>query len=66
MIEVTGQPQWRRAGRCGSGSCVEVAQVGDQFLVRDSKNPETRPMAFTREEWAAFVAGVREGDFDFG
>jgi hypothetical protein len=44
---------------------VEVAQVGDQYLVRDSKNPEQAALTFTAAEWTAFVAGVEAGEFHF-
>jgi hypothetical protein len=57
--------RWHKAKRCGTGSCVEVAKAGDQYLVRDSKRPEMAAMRFSAEEWAAFTAGVRDGDFDF-
>ena len=65
MINPTEQPQWRRARRCGSNACVEVAKVGEEYLIRDSKNPEHPPMRFTEAEWHAFRNGTRDGDFDF-
>jgi len=55
--------EWRRSRHCGTNACVEVAKVGDRFLVRDSKNPDAAPLDFSAEEWSAFVAGVKEGDF---
>jgi len=57
--------RWRRAERCGSNTCVEVARDGEHFLIRDSKRPEIEPLRFTPAEWAAFLAGARAGDFDF-
>ncbi|MBU2667646.1 DUF397 domain-containing protein [Actinoplanes bogorensis] len=57
--------QWRRALACTGGTCVEVAKVNDRYLVRDSKAPEGAVLEFTAEEWASFVAGVKEGDFSF-
>lgn len=56
---------WRRSSRCGSTTCVEVAMVDDQYLVRDSKNPDAATLSFTREEWDAFVQGVTAGEFEF-
>ena len=47
---------------CDTGACVEVS-IGDVVLVRSSTAPETR-VEFTREEWRAFVAGVRRGEFE--
>jgi hypothetical protein len=66
MNKPTEQPRWRRATRCATGSCVEVAKIGDnRYLIRDSKNPHTPPLEFTAEEWVAFVGGVADGDFRF-
>jgi hypothetical protein len=41
-----------------------VTRAGDSVLVRDSKDPSAVVLAFTPDEWAAFVAGVRAGEFD--
>ncbi len=65
MIKSTRELRWRRATNCSAGSCVEVAQDGEQILLRDSKNPQIAPMAFTKAEWVAFTSGVQAGDFDF-
>ncbi|MGQ0574811.1 MAG: DUF397 domain-containing protein [Pseudonocardia sp.] len=47
--------------------CVEVAQLPDGTVaVRDSKDVDKPAHEFTAAEWAAFVAGVKEGEFDFG
>jgi hypothetical protein len=65
MINSPEDVRWRKARHCGSNACVEVAKVGDLYWVRDSKHPQAAPMRFSREEWDAFVTGVRGGDFDF-
>jgi len=54
---------WRRSSYCGSNACVEVAKVAERFLIRDSKNPDSAPLEFSAEEWRAFIAGVKRGDF---
>jgi hypothetical protein len=60
----TGQPTaWRKSSYCGSAACVEIAKTDDMFLVRDSKDPESPVLAFTQEEWSAFIAGVNAGEF---
>jgi hypothetical protein len=61
---VTAALHWRRSTRCGSGSCVEVARLGDAILVRDSKNPEAGTLAFTEDEWAEFLNRIQAGHFD--
>lgn len=56
---------WRRSHACTSGTCVEVARVaGGGYLLRDAKNPDAIPLAFTEDEWAAFAEGVKRGDFE--
>ena len=58
-------PAWRKSSRCGTSTCVEVARVEDQYLIRDSKNPESAALAFSKAEWDAFVEGVAAGEFRF-
>ncbi|HWH00618.1 MAG TPA: DUF397 domain-containing protein [Pilimelia sp.] len=58
---------WRKSSRSSGGdNCVEVATTTDGATigVRDSKNPTGPVLAFTRQEWAAFVGGVHDGEFD--
>jgi Domain of unknown function (DUF397) len=57
---------WRKSTRSGpySDNCVEVAFVGGAIALRDSKNPVGPALIFTSEEWDAFVAGARDGEFD--
>lgn len=55
--------EWRRSRDCASGTCVEVARVADGYLLRDAKDPDAQPLAFTDAEWAAFTEGVKRGDF---
>jgi Domain of unknown function (DUF397) len=57
--------KWQKSTRCGSNACVEVAKVENEYLVRDSKNPEAAPLTFTADEWTAFVEGVSAGEFRF-
>jgi uncharacterized protein DUF397 len=59
--------KWRKARRSNaSGNCVELARLphGDGFVIRNSRHPEGPALVFTPAEISAFVAGVREGDFD--
>lgn len=46
---------WRRSRACNPLECVEVAFCGDRVLVRDSKQPEAGVLAFSRDEWRAFL-----------
>ncbi len=53
---------------CNFGDCVEVGQLpGGAVAVRDTKDRERgAALVFTPEEWTAFVAGVKNGEFDLG
>jgi hypothetical protein len=58
---------WRKASYSTSngGGCVEVAQLpASAVAVRDSKDPDGPRLAVTPDEWRAFVAGVKAGEFD--
>lgn len=56
---------WVRSRACSSDGCVEVACLADGTIaVRDSKDPGKPPHVFDRHEWQAFIAGVKNGDFD--
>lgn len=60
-------PRWHKSSYSGNGggNCVEVASLaGGMVAVRDSKDPDGARLVFTPAEWAAFTAGVRDGQFD--
>jgi Domain of unknown function (DUF397) len=45
---------------------VEGSKEGSDRVVtmRDASNPDGPTLVFTPAEWEAFVAGVRDGEFD--
>ncbi len=44
--------------------CVEVAIKPEGVAVRDSKNRTRGTLFFINGEWAAFVKGAMDGEFD--
>ena len=61
---VAGDFDWRISRQCESGECVGVARQGEFVLIGNSSDPGAPVSRFTRQEWSAFVAGVKLGDFD--
>lgn len=61
-------PNWRKSSfseENHGGECVEVTALsGGEVGLRDSKHPERGHFVFTRSEIAAWVAGVKAGEFD--
>lgn len=56
---------WISSRFCNNSACVQVAHLPDGMVaVRDSKDTSKAAHIFDREEWAAFVTGVKAGDFD--
>lgn len=61
---------WHISTRSNSngGSCVEAGPLLDgsgRVAVRHSKAPDAAVIVYTREEWDAFLAGAKDGEFDF-
>ncbi|WP_312032896.1 DUF397 domain-containing protein [Actinomadura latina] len=50
------------------GNCVEAGPLADgteRVAVRHSHHPDAEAIIYTRAEWEAFLAGVRNGEFNF-
>jgi hypothetical protein len=59
--------EWRKSSYSGSngGDCVEVASnLPGVVAVRDSKDPDGPKLMFSPDEWRAFAAGIRGGEFE--
>jgi hypothetical protein len=63
--DLTGA-KWRKSTKSSGGNdCVEVADNLPQIVaVRDTKNRDGATLTFTHRDWSAFLAGIRNGDFD--
>lgn len=55
---------WLKSQHSGADQCVEVSWDPEGVRVRDAKHPEGPVLRFTWGEWKAFIAGVRDGEFD--
>lgn len=55
---------WQKAAASEHNGCVEAAALLEGVAVRDSKDPDGPVLAYTRREWAAFLDGVKRGEFD--
>jgi hypothetical protein len=59
-------PVWRKSSRSGSqqGDCVELARLGAELGVRDSKNPGAGHLTISAESFGALVARIRSGELE--
>jgi Domain of unknown function (DUF397) len=61
-----GTLEWFKGSFSAAGACVEVAFLpeGKGVAVRDPKDHSKQPHFYTPDEWCAFTAGVKGGEFD--
>ncbi|MEU5154590.1 DUF397 domain-containing protein [Glycomyces sp. NPDC021274] len=62
--------RWKVSTRStnNGGQCVEAGPLADgsgRVAVRHSHHPEGSVIVYTRAEWEAFLAGAKDGEFDF-
>jgi hypothetical protein len=57
--------EWFVPRRSNNGNtCVQTKFTDNAVYVRNNLRPDTGTAEFTHEEWAVFVAGVKDGDYD--
>lgn len=56
--------EFRTSSMCSSGCCVGVAIKTDAVYVANTTTSDSPITRFTHEEWKAFVAGVKNGEFE--
>jgi len=53
--------QWRKSSYSGnSGNCVEIADLGQVVVVRDSKNPDGPVLVVTIPQWWRFISSCAD------
>lgn len=64
--DISGRLSWFTATASGAtNSCVEVAHLpGGGVAVRDTKDRTRPPFLYTAREWACFLDGAKNGEFD--
>ena len=65
-VEVAVLPAWHSSSHSGqNGNCVEVASnLPGVVAVRDSKDLGGPVLAFAANEWRAFTAALKAGEFE--
>ena len=57
--------KFRKSSYCGNSGCVEVLIGPFEVTVRNTKDKTWGAwQVYTYDEWAAFIAGAKNGEFD--
>jgi hypothetical protein len=59
------QSPWRVAKASNAANCVQVRSEGDMITVGNTRFPDGPFLSYTYGEWAAFLDGAKNGEFDF-
>lgn len=62
MLDGTFRKSTKSSPSCDN--CVQVAKIGGNYVVRDSKDEGGPVLTFTEGEWDAFVGGVKDNEFN--
>ena len=52
---------WTKSTYCDSAACVEVRVTESASAIRDSKDPASPVIEFSRPQWQRFLADVKTG-----
>ena len=56
---------WRKSSFSAEGQCVELTTTpAGMIAMRNSNNPAAGTAVFTKDEFQAFLLGVKAGEFD--
>lgn len=53
--------RWSRSSQCDAGACVEIAQLGESIMLRNSRHPEGPVLTVAKSRWTVFVARMKDG-----
>jgi hypothetical protein len=62
--EIAGLSWIKAKASTANGACVEIAAASGNIAMRDSKDPAGPVLVYTPAEFAAFLDGARNGEFD--
>jgi hypothetical protein len=65
MLTEKNVADFQISSMCSScASCVGVSFTGGEILVTNTTTNDAPVAKFTQDEWKAFIAGVKNGEFD--
>jgi hypothetical protein len=56
--------RWKKSSASAASNCVEVAIDFADIYVRSSHDQSGQRLRFSKDEWRAFIAGVKSNEFD--
>ena len=62
-IEIDGEVYFKSSYSGVQHQCLAVRRERDKVILIDTKNPIDR-ILLTKDEWEAFIKGVKDGEFD--
>lgn len=65
VMRADGELGFRVSSFCNGGTCVEVAPLADGHVAVRSGQLGRPTLVYSAGEWRDFVAGVKNGEFDF-
>ncbi|MBE1585468.1 DUF397 domain-containing protein [Nonomuraea angiospora] len=64
--EIASPAGWITASSDQGGDCLEAKHLPDgRIALRDTEQPDAEPWVVRRAVWDKFVAGAKNGIFDF-
>ncbi|MEO3791306.1 DUF397 domain-containing protein [Nonomuraea sp. B10E15] len=64
--EISDAAGWITASSGQGGECLEAKHLSDgRVALRDTEQPDAEPWVVRRAVWDKFIAGAKNGIFDF-